>query len=158
MEKKYRRTPDIYTFILIVGLIVVIDSFRIQNFVWLYDGIKFLVALIVALYGLWGLITPIATLAGQHLRVNATVFKTKDFDLNAASADFDERQDIIEVKDQKKSHSIKTRNIRSRDRTQFKSDLKAAREGKTEEGKSGQKESKEGNSGQEKSGEKEQSQ
>jgi len=123
MEKKYRRTSDIYIIILIVGLIVVIDSFRIQNFVWLYDGIKFLVALLVALYGLWGLLMPYATMVNGKLRINATVFRTREFDLDSTKVEFDERQDIIEIFDQKRTQVVKTRNIRSQDRARFKNDL-----------------------------------
>lgn len=124
MEKKYKRTPDIYILVLIVGLIVVIDSFRIQSFVWLYDGIKFLIALLVALYGLWGLLIPYATIAGNILRINATVFRTKEFNLEKdTTVNFDERLDTIEIRDTKKSHLVSTRNIRKSDRGQFKSDL-----------------------------------
>jgi hypothetical protein len=123
MEKKYRRTPDIYIIVLIVGLIVVIDSFRIQNFVWLYDGIKFLVALLVALYGLWGLLMPYATISNGKLRINATVLRTREFDMDDTRVEFDERQDIIEIFDQKKTQVVKTRNIRSQDRARFKNDL-----------------------------------
>lgn len=123
MEKKYKRTSDIYIIILIVGLIVVIDSFRIQNFVWLYDGIKFLVALLVALYGLWGLLMPYATMVDGKLRINATVFRTREFDLDSTKVEFDERQDIIEIFDQKRTQVVKTRNIRSQDRARFKNDL-----------------------------------
>lgn len=124
MEKKYRRTPDIYILVLIVGLIVVIDSFRIDYFVWLYDGIKFLIALLVALYGLWGMLVPYADLTGNKLRINATIFRTKEFDLEKdTTVNFDERLDTIEIKDAKKSHVVSTRNIRKSDRGQFKTDL-----------------------------------
>ena len=129
MEKKYRRTPDIYIIVLLVGLIVVIDSFRIQQFIWLYDGIKFLAALLIALYGLWGLLVPYATLSDNKLRINATVFRTKEFDLTKdTSSDFDEGQDTIEIRDKKKSHVVKTRNLRSKDRGNFKTDLKKGTE------------------------------
>jgi len=129
MEKKYKRTPDIYIIVFIVGLIVVIDSFRIQNFVWLYDGIKFLVALIIALYGLWGLLVPYATIEGKKLRVNSTLFKTKEFDLEKDThIHFDDRQDTIEINDSKKSQVISTRNIKKHDRGSFKSDLQQYQE------------------------------
>jgi len=127
MEKVYKRTPDIYIIGLIVGLIVVIDSFRIQNFVWLYDGIKFLVALLIALYGLWGLLMPYATISDRKLRINATVLKTREFDLDSTQVEFDERQDVIEIFDHKKTHLVKTRNIRSQDRSRFKNDLEEFR-------------------------------
>lgn len=124
MEKKYKRTPDIYIIGLLVGLIVVIDSFRIQHFVWLYDGIKFLVALLIALYGLWGLIVPYATINSNILRINSTVFRTKEFDLAGdTQVTFDEKQDAIEIRDGKKSHVVSTRNIRKKDRGRFKSDV-----------------------------------
>jgi hypothetical protein len=123
MEKKYKRTPDIYIIVLIVGLVVVIDSFRIQNFVWLYDGIKFLVALLVALYGLWGLLMPYATISDGKLRINATVLRTREFDVDDTRVEFDERQDVIEISDHKKTQLVKTRNIRSQDRARFKNDL-----------------------------------
>jgi len=127
MEKKYRRTPDIYIIVLIVGLIVVIDSFRIQNFIWLYDGIKFLIALLVALYGLWGLLMPYATISEGKLRVNATVLRTREFDMDETKVEFDERQDIIEIFDNKKTQLVKTRNIKSQDRAKFKNDLEEFR-------------------------------
>ncbi|MBS3776975.1 MAG: hypothetical protein KGY70_17385 [Bacteroidales bacterium] len=124
MEKKYRRTPDIYILVLIVGLIVVIDSFRIENFVWLYDGIKFLIALLVALYGLWGMLVPYAALTGNKLRINATIFRTKEFELEKnTTVNFDERLDTIEIRDTQKSHVVSTRNIKKSDRGQFKTDL-----------------------------------
>ena len=123
MEKKYKRTPDIYIIVLVVGLIVVIDSFRIQQFLWIYDGIKFLAALLVALYGLWGLLVPYATLSDNKLRINSTVFRTREFNLADTTTDFDDRQDTIEIKDNKKTHTVKSRNIRSKDRGKFKNDL-----------------------------------
>ncbi|MBS3775713.1 MAG: hypothetical protein KGY70_11030 [Bacteroidales bacterium] len=134
MEKNYRRTPDIYIIVLIVGLIVVIDSFRIENFAWLYDGIKFLIALLVALYGLWGLLVPYAALTGNKLRINATIFKTKEFDLEKdTTIDFDQRLDTIEIKDTHKSHLVSTRNISKNARGQFKTDLKEHTQGKKTE-------------------------
>jgi len=134
MEKKYRRTPDIYVVVFIVGLIVVIDSFRIGNFLWLYDGIKFLLALLVALYGLWGMLVPYATITGNKLRINATIFRTKEFDLEKdTTIDFDESLDTIEIKDTKKSHVVSTRNIGKNARRQFKTDLQEHKQGKNQE-------------------------
>jgi len=139
MEKKYRRTPDIYIIVFIVGLIVVVDSFRIENFVWLYDGIKFLIALLVALYGLWGMLIPYAAIEGNKLRINATIFRTKEFDLEKdTTIDFDDRLDTIEIKDSKKSHIVSTRNIRKNARGRFKTDLKEHTRGTKQEEQPGE--------------------
>jgi len=134
MEKNYRRTSDIYIIIFIVGLIVVIDSFRIENFAWLYDGLKFLIALLVALYGLWGILVPYAALTGNKLRINATIFKTKEFDLEKdTTVNFDERLDNIEIRDNQKSHLVSTRNINKNARGRFKTDLRQHTQGKKQE-------------------------
>lgn len=125
MERKYNRTTDIYIILLIVGLIVVIDTFRLQTFLWLYDGIKFLIALLVMLLGLWGLFVPYAIIADDRLKINSTVLKIKEFDLNQVSQiEFDDTTDQIEIKDQNTSHSIKLRSIRKKDRAALKTDLK----------------------------------
>ncbi len=127
MEKKYRRTRDIYVLILIVGMIIVIDSFRLDPFIWLYDGIKFLIALLVALYGLWGILIPYATLTEKKLQINATILKTKIFDLaQETTITFNDREDTIEISDNKKSHLISTRNIKKSDRSKLKNDLQKA--------------------------------
>jgi len=126
MERKYNRTTDIYIILLIVGLIVVIDTFRLQNFLWLYDGIKFLIALLVMLLGLWGLFVPYAIITDDRLKINSTALKIKEFDLNQVSQiKFDDTTDQIEIKDQNKSHSIKLRSIRKKDRAALKTDLKS---------------------------------
>ena len=125
MERKYNRTTDIYTILLIVGLIVVIDTFRLQNFLWLYDGIKFLAALLVMLLGLWGLFVPYAIITENRLKINSTVFKIKEFDLKQVSQiEFDDDKDQIVIKDQNNSHSIKLRSIKKTDRAALKTDLK----------------------------------
>jgi|GEM_PF-2285716 len=124
MERKYNRTMDIYIILLIVGLIVVIDTFRLQNFLWLYDGIKFLIALLVMLLGLWGLFVPYAIITDNRLKINSTVFKIKEFDLTqVTSIKFDDNQDQIEIKDKNNSHSIKLRSVRKKDRAALKADL-----------------------------------
>ncbi|MCF8335742.1 MAG: hypothetical protein K9H65_03980 [Bacteroidales bacterium] len=125
MERKYNRTTDIYIILLIVGLIVVIDTFRLQNFLWLYDGIKFLIALLVTLLGLWGLFVPYAIITDNKLKINSTVVKIKEFDLNQVThIEFDDTKDQIQIKDQNNSHAIKLRSIRKKDRSALKSDLK----------------------------------
>ncbi len=125
MERKYNRTMDIYIILLLVGLIVVIDTFRLQNFLWLYDGIKFLIALLVMLLGLWGLFVPYAIITDNRLKINSTVFKIKEFDLTqVTSIEFNDAQDQIEIKGQNNSHSIKLRSIRKKDRAALKEDLK----------------------------------
>lgn len=125
MERKYNRTTDIYTILLIVGLIVVIDTFRLQNFLWLYDGIKFLAALLVMLLGLWGLFVPYAIITENRLKINSTVFKIKEFDLKQVNQiEFDDDKDQIVIKDQNNSHSIKLRSIKKTDRAALKTDLK----------------------------------
>jgi hypothetical protein len=124
MERKYNRTMDIYIILLLVGLIVVIDTFRLQNFLWLYDGIKFLIALLVMLLGLWGLFVPYAIITDNRLKINSTVFKIKEFDLTqVTSMEFDDKQDQIEIKDPNNSHSIKLRSILKKDRAALKADL-----------------------------------
>jgi len=126
MERKYNRTTDIYTILLIVGLIVVIDTFRLQNFVWLYDGIKFLIALLVMLLGLWGLFVPYAIITDNRLKINSTVFKIKEFDLTQVTQiEFNDNKDQIEIKDQNNSHSIKLRSIRKKDRAALKTDIES---------------------------------
>jgi len=126
MERKYNRTTDIYTILLIVGLIVVIDTFRLQNFIWLYDGIKFLIALLVMLLGLWGLFVPYAIITDNRLKINSTVFKIKEFDLTQVTEiEFNDNKDQIEIKDQNNSHSIKLRSIRKKDRAALKTDIES---------------------------------
>ena len=126
MERKYNRTTDIYTILLIVGLIVVIDTFRLQNFIWLYDGIKFLIALLVMLLGLWGLFVPYAIITDNRLKINSTVFKIKEFDLTQVTQiEFNDNKDQIEIKDQNNSHSIKLRSIRKKDRAALKTDIES---------------------------------
>ncbi|MFP4620717.1 MAG: hypothetical protein ACLFM7_05365 [Bacteroidales bacterium] len=125
MERKYSRTTDIYLILLIVGLIVVIDTFRLQNFFWLYDGIKFLIALLVVLLGLWGLFVPYAIITDDRLKINSTIVKIKEFDLNKViNIEFDDAKDQIEIQDKNNSHSIKLRSIRKKDRAALKTDLK----------------------------------
>ncbi|KXB07853.1 hypothetical protein AKJ55_01805 [candidate division MSBL1 archaeon SCGC-AAA382M17] len=124
MERKYNRTTDIYIILLIVGLVVVIDTFRLQNFIWLYDGIKFLIALLVMLLGLWGLFVPYAIITDNTLKINSTIFKIKEFDLNqVTNIEFDDTKDQIHIKDQDNSHSIKLRSIKKKDRAALKTDL-----------------------------------
>ncbi|MGM0531471.1 MAG: hypothetical protein ACQER7_08975 [Bacteroidota bacterium] len=126
MERKYNRTTDIYTILLLVGLIVVIDTFRLQNFLWLYDGIKFLIALLVMLLGLWGLFVPYAIITDNRLKINSTALKIKEFDLTQVTQiEFDDTKDEIEIKDQNNSHSIKLRSIRKKDRAALKTDLES---------------------------------
>ncbi|MBS3771263.1 MAG: EbsA family protein [Bacteroidales bacterium] len=134
MERKYNRTTDIYTILLIVGLIVVIDTFRLQNFIWLYDGIKFLIALLVMLLGLWGLFVPYAIITDNRLKINSTVFKIKEFDLTQVTQiEFNDNKDQIEIKDQNNSHSIKLRSIRKKDRAALKTDIESYQSQEQEE-------------------------
>jgi hypothetical protein len=134
MEKKYSRTPDIYILLLIVGLIIIIDTFRLQNFLWLYDGIKFLLALLVTLLGVWGLFVPYAILSGNQLKINSTVFKIKEFDLTEViRIAYDDTKDQIEIQDPKDKHFIKLRSIRKKDRATLKEDLRAYNENERKE-------------------------
>lgn len=129
MDKKYNRTSDIYILLLIVGLIIVIDTFRLQNFLWLYDGIKFLLALLVTLFGLWGIFVPYAVISENTLKINASVFKIKEFKLDQLTLiEFNDPKDQIDIEGPNKKQSIRLRSVRRKDRATLKSDLRDIKE------------------------------
>ncbi len=125
MEKKYRRTIDFYLGILIIGIIIIIDVFRVPTFIWLYDGIKLLVSVIAVIIGAWAVFTPYAVITDNTLKLYNSILQTRK--IKIASIDdvkLINVQHRIEIKAGTKTYIIKLINVRKKDRENLRTDLK----------------------------------
>jgi hypothetical protein len=125
MEKKYRRTIDFYLGILVIGIIIIIDVFRVPTFIWLYDGIKLLVSIVAVIIGAWAVFTPYAVITDNMLKLHNSILQTRN--IKIASIDdvkLINVQHRIEIKAGTKNYTIKLNNVRKKDREELRTDLK----------------------------------
>jgi hypothetical protein len=125
MEKKYRRSIDLYIAIFIIGIVIIIDVFRVPTFIWLYDGIKLLLALIAIVVGGWAILTPYARISENSLYLYNVVLQKKSIPIDTiGDVKLINVQNKIEIKTGTKTHVIRLKNVRKKDREALRSDLK----------------------------------
>jgi hypothetical protein len=124
MDKTYARNRDIYMVITILGLILVINTIRIQNYIWLYDGIVLGISIIAILIGIWGILVPYVKIKNETIRIQPSMMKyfvVKQKDIKEWYVD--NANFIIELRTADKTYEIKLKNVRKRDRKKLKEDL-----------------------------------
>jgi hypothetical protein len=125
MQNKYRRSVDIYLGILIIGIIIIIDVFRVPTFIWLYDGIKLLLSIVAIIIGGWAVFTPYAVITEDTLKLFNSVLQTKKIEISKIDdVKLINVQNKIDVKVGNKTHEIKLKSVRKKDREALRTDLK----------------------------------
>ena len=127
MDKSFKRKNNIHIIIGILGLILIINIIRIQNYIWLFDGIVLIVSLIALFVGGWGILVPYVRISETHIKINSSAFKTYNVAINDIKEFYtDEANHVVELRTDKKNYQINLKNVQKQQREQLKDEIEKA--------------------------------
>jgi len=127
MDKSFKRRNNIHIIIGILGLILIINIIRIQNYIWLFDGIVLIVSLIALFVGGWGILVPYVRITETHIKIYSSAFKTYNVAINDIKEFYtDEANHVVELRTDKKNYQINLRNVQKQQREQLKDEVEKA--------------------------------
>ncbi len=127
MDKTFKRRNNIHIIIGVLGLILIINIIRIQNYLWLFDGIVLIVALIAIFVGGWGILVPYVKITETHIKILSSAFKSYNVAINDIKEYYaDDANHVIELRTDHKNYQINLRNVQSQQRQQLKDEIEKA--------------------------------
>lgn len=112
---------------LLLGIVLVLGMFRIQNFSLLYDGIKIAIAFMLIFSGIWCLATPLVSIQGNIIRIKEFILLKKTYDISSVKGiGYDKATQVLRFD----NHAFKLKKMEKSMRIEFINDLKSARQSK----------------------------
>ncbi len=125
MNKIYPRKSIVGILYIFLSLILPLDLLWKDNFIIMYGGIKIIVAIVLLVYGIGYLITPIVTIDNSILKIRKDPFSCKTLDLKRVNEIcFNKSKGILLFDDFK----LKFSQIQTNKRNELVSDLKHIRQ------------------------------
>ena len=127
MEKSFKRKSNIHIIIAILGLILLINVIRIQNYLWILDGPVLIVSIIAILVGIWGILVPYVKIDEKQVRIFASLLKNHNIGIGEIKEYYvNETNQTIELRTSNNSYEIKLKNIKKHERQQLKDEIEKA--------------------------------
>lgn len=127
MEKSFKRKSNIHIIIAILGLILIINTIRIQNYLWLFDGIVLVVSIIALGIGIWGLLVPYVKIDENYIRIYPSIMKNSFVKIGQIKEFYaDDSNNTIELRTEDKTYEINLKNIHKSDRETLKQEIEKA--------------------------------
>lgn len=127
MEKSFKRKSNIHIIIAILGLILLINIIRIQNYIWILDGPILIVSIIALLVGVWGVLVPYVKIDENQIRVFASLLKYHNIKIGEIKEFYvNDKNQTIEIRTTDNTYEIKLKNISKSERQQLKDEVEKA--------------------------------
>jgi len=127
MEKSFKRKSNIHIIIAILGLILLINIIRIQNYLWILDGPILIVSIVALLVGVWGILVPYVKIDEKQIRVFVSLLKYHAINIGDIKEFYvNDTKQTIEIRTSNNTYEIKLNNIKKSERQQLKDEVEKA--------------------------------
>jgi hypothetical protein len=125
MNKTYPRKSIVGILYILLSLTLPLDLIWKDNFTTMYDGIKIIVAIVLIVYGIGYIITPIITIDNSILKIRKDPFTRKSVDLKRVKEiGFNKSKGILLFD----GYKLKLTQLQTNKRDELVSDLKHIRQ------------------------------
>jgi hypothetical protein len=127
MNKNYSRNNLIGISQLLLGIVLMLGMFRVQNFILIYDGVKIGAGVLLIFSGIWCLTTPLVRIRGNIIKIRETIFVGKSYDISLVKEiGYDKATQVLRFD----GNAFKLKKMGKSMRIEFINDLKSARQSK----------------------------
>ncbi|MGM0496403.1 MAG: hypothetical protein ACQESJ_00645 [Bacteroidota bacterium] len=127
MEKSFKRKSNIHIIIAILGLILLINIIRIQNYLWILDGPVLIVSIIAVLVGGWGILVPYIKIDEKQIKIFTSIIKIHNVGVGEIKEFYvNDKNQTIEIRTADKTYEIKLKNVKESERQQLKDEIEKA--------------------------------